>query len=277
MLTQTLRSGCAMPALGLGTWPIKGPQCVELVRTGLEHGYRLIDTAQMYTNEVAVGMGIEQSGVHRHEIFLTTKILGCNQGKLTRPSIEMSLERLGTDYLDMILIHWPNPSLGRAHETWEALADAQSEGLTMSIGLSNFSLAQYDELVDATGVEADVDQVQIDPWARQDELVNGLLERGVMPQAWGPLGTRAARHNTELDWSVLEAVATRHGVSPQAIALADQLGRGFATVVRSSNPEHQLGNLKALEIELTDEDKADLAGIAQTSVHVYDSTKEEEF
>ncbi len=277
MLTRTLRSQCAMPALGLGTWPIKGPKCIDLVRTGLESGFRLIDTAQMYTNEVSTGMGIAQSGVNRHDIFLTTKVVGCNQGKLTRESVEMSLERLGTDYLDLILIHWPNPSLGRAEATWETLANVREEGLTMSIGLSNFSLTQYDALVDATGVEADVNQVQIDPWARQSELVDGLLERGVMPQAWGPLGTRAARHNTELDWSVLETVAARHGVSPHAIALADQLGRGFATVVRSSNPEHQLANLKALEIELTDQDKADLAGMAQETVHLYDSTVEEEF
>lgn len=277
MLTRTLRSGCEMPALGLGTWPIKGPKCVDLVRTGLESGFRLIDTAQMYTNEVAVGMGIEQSGVHRHDIFLTTKVLGCNQGKLTRQSVEMSLDRLGTDYLDLILIHWPNPTLGRAEDTWQTLADLQAEGLTMSIGLSNFTLAQYDALVDATGVEADLDQVQIDPWARQDELVDGLLERGVMPQAWGPLGTRAARHDAELDWTVLETVAQRHGVSPQAIALADQLSRGIATVVRSSNPEHQKANLAALDVQLTDEDKADLAAIPQTNIHVYDSTKEEEF
>lgn len=277
MLTRTLRSGCEMPALGLGTWPIKGPKCIDLVRNGLESGFRLIDTAQMYTNEVAVGMGIEQSGVHRHDIFLTTKVLGCNQGKLTRQSVEMSLERLGTDYLDLVLIHWPNPTLGRAEDTWQTLADLQAEGLTMSIGLSNFTLAQYDALVDATGVEADLDQVQIDPWARQDELVSGLLERGVMPQAWGPLGTRATRHDTELDWTVLETVAQRHGMSPQAIALADQLGRGFATVVRSSNPEHQKANLAALDVQLTDEDKADLAAIPQTNIHVYDSTKEEEF
>lgn len=277
MLTRTLRSGCEMPALGLGTWPIKGPKCIDLVRNGLESGFRLIDTAQMYTNEVAVGMGIAQSGIHRHDIFLTTKVLGCNQGKLTRQSVEMSLERLGTDYLDLVLIHWPNPTLGRAEDTWQTLADLQAEGLTMSIGLSNFTLAQYDALVDATGVEADLDQVQIDPWARQDELVSGLLERGVMPQAWGPLGTRATRHDTELDWTVLETVAQRHGMSPQAIALADQLSRGIATVVRSSNPEHQKANLAALDVQLTDEDKADLAAIPQTNIHVYDSTKEEEF
>lgn len=277
MLTRTLRSGCEMPALGLGTWPIKGPQCVDLVRNGLESGFRLIDTAQMYTNEVAVGMGIEQSEVHRHDIFLTTKVLGCNQGKLTRQSVEMSLERLGTDYLDLVLIHWPNPTLGRAEDTWQTLADLQAEGLTMSIGLSNFTLEQYDALVDATGVEADLDQVQIDPWARQDDLVSGLLERGVMPQAWGPLGTRATRHNAELDWTVLETVAERHGVSPQAIALADQLSRGFATVVRSSNPAHQKANLAALDVVLTEEDKTDLANIPQTDVHIYDSAMEEEF
>lgn len=276
-MTRTLRSGCEMPALGLGTWPIKGPRCIDLVRTGLQSGFRLIDTAQMYTNEVAVSMGIEQSGIHRHDIFLTTKVLGCNQGKLTRQSVEMSLERLGTDYLDLVLIHWPNPTLGRAEDTWQTLADLQAEGLTMSIGLSNFTLEQYDALVDATGVEADLDQVQIDPWARQDKLVSGLLERGVMPQAWGPLGTRAARYDTELDWSVLEVVAERHGVSPQSVALADQISRGFASVVRSSNPDHQMANLAALDIVLTDEDKADLAGIPQTNIHVYDSSTEEEF
>ena len=279
MLTRTLRSGCEMPALGLGTWPIKGPEAVDLVRSGLESGFRLVDTAQMYTNEVAVGMGIAQSGVHRHDIFLTTKVLGCNQGKLTRPSVEMSLERLGTDYLDLVLIHWPNPSLGRAEDTWQTLADLQAEGLTMSIGLSNFTLDQYDALVAATGVEADLDQVQIDPWARRDELVDGLLARGVMPQAWGPLGTRADRSSTELDWSALEAVAERHGVSPQAVALAEQLERGIATVVRSSNPAHQRANLEAdaLSQQLTDEDLTQLRSIPGETEHLYDSTEKEEF
>lgn len=277
MLTRTLRSGCTMPALGLGTWPIKGPDCVDLVRNGLTSGFRLIDTAQMYTNEVAVGMGLAQSGVHRHDVFITTKVLGCNQGKLTRQSVEMSLARLETDYLDLVLIHWPNPSLGRAEETWQTLADLQAEGLTMSIGVSNFDLAQYDALVAATGVHADVNQIQIDPWARRDALVNGLVDRGVVPQAWGPLGTRAARTNTELNWDVIEEVAQTHQVSAQTVVLAEQLQRGLATVVRSSNPEHQKANLAALDLVLTDDELAKLRAIDPVDIHVYTSTDFEEY
>lgn len=277
MLTRTLRSGCTMPALGLGTWPIKGPDCVDLVRNGLTSGFRLIDTAQMYTNEVAVGMGLAQSGVHRHDVFITTKVLGCNQGKLTRQSVEMSLARLETDYLDLVLIHWPNPSLGRAEETWQTLADLQAEGLTMSIGVSNFDLDQYDALVAATGVHADVNQIQIDPWARRDALVNGLVDRGVVPQAWGPLGTRAARTNTELNWDVIEGVAQAHQVSAQTVVLAEQLQRGLATVVRSSNPEHQKANLAALDLVLTDDELAKLRAIDPVDIHVYTSTDFEEY
>lgn len=277
MLTRTLRSGCTMPALGLGTWPIKGPDCVDLVRNGLTSGFRLIDTAQMYTNEVAVGMGLAQSGVHRHDVFITTKVLGCNQGKLTRQSVEMSLARLETDYLDLVLIHWPNPSLGRAEETWQTLADLQAEGLTMSIGVSNFDLAQYDALVAATGVHADVNQIQIDPWARRDGLVDGLVDRGVVPQAWGPLGTRAARTNTELNWDVIEGVAQAHQVSAQTVVLAEQLQRGLATVVRSSNPEHQKANLAALDLVLTDDELAKLRAIDPVDIHVYTSTDFEEY
>ena len=179
-----------MPLLGLGTYPMDGAAGAAAMAEAISLGYRLLDTAAKYGNEWAVGEAIRRSGVDRGELFVTSKLRGADHGRAkTRDAVSASLDRLGLDYLDLYLIHWPLPRLGLFTESYQAMLELAAEGLIRSAGVSNFKPAHIAALMDATGVAPAVDQIELSPALPRRDTVGYLAAAGVVPQAWSPLGS----------------------------------------------------------------------------------------
>lgn len=186
--TLDLNDGRAIPEIGLGTYAMTGDDGVEAIGAGIESGYRLLDTAVNYENEREVGRAIAESPIDRGDLFITSKIPGRHHGfDEAIASTEESLARLGLDYLDLHLIHWPNPSVGKYVETWEGLIELRRRGLVKSIGVSNFTAEMLTELVEKTGVTPAVNQVELHPYFPQTELVAFHRSIGVQTESWSPL------------------------------------------------------------------------------------------
>jgi 2,5-diketo-D-gluconate reductase A len=191
--TYTLNDGTILPVLGFGTYPLSGEEGVEAMVSALRVGYRLLDTAVNYENEEEVGEALRRSGLPRDEVALTSKIPGRHHGYDDAiASTKESLQRLGVDHLDLHLIHWPNPSVGRYPEAWRALVDLREQGLVRSIGVSNFTEAHLTRIISETGVTPAVNQVELHPYFAQREM-RAVHERlGVRTEAWSPMGKRQA-------------------------------------------------------------------------------------
>ena len=211
--THTLNDGTVLPQIGFGTYPLRGVEGVEAITSALQTGYRLIDSAVSYENEHEVGEALVRSEIPRSEVLLTTKIPGrFHEHQLAVQSVEDSLRRLGTDYLDLVLIHWPNPSVDRYVEAWQALVDVQERGLVRSIGVSNFTEAHLERVIERTGITPAVNQIELHPAFPQVEMraVNERL--GIRTESWSPLG-RAKQDGPVGSEAVLSA-AEAHGVEP---------------------------------------------------------------
>jgi len=203
--TVSVGDGRAMPLLGFGTWQLPGEQAYEPVRVALETGYRHLDTATMYRNESEVGRALQDSGVPRGEVFITTKLPAERAGR-ERETIEASLKSLGIDQLDLWLVHWP--PRGRAHPaTWREFVAARDAGLTRAIGVSNYSVAQIDDLVRATGVTPAVNQIPYSPALHDPRLLAEHQERGVVVEGYSPF------RRSDLDDPVFAEVAATPGSS----------------------------------------------------------------
>lgn len=249
--TVLLNSGYAMPRIGLGTWPLQGTACMRAVGSAFGVGYRLIDTAAHYGNEEAVGKAIHASGLPRAEVFVTSKLQGRNQGReFTRPGVEQSLERLGLDYLDLFLIHWPMPHLGRYVDTYTELVSLAAEGLIRSVGVSNFESAQLDAIVKATSLVPAVNQLQVSPSHPRHDLVRATQQAGSVVQAWSPL----ERNSGILENAVVTETAALHHVTPAQVVLRWLIQRGVAPVPQSSNPDRQRLNADVFGFVLTSEE-----------------------
>lgn len=205
-----------LPAIGFGTYPMRGQQAVQSVASALRAGYRLIDTAVNYQNEDAVGRGVDESGVDRSNVIVTTKLPGRDHGfDATLRSFEASCQRLGSEVIDLYLIHWPNPSVGRFVDSWRAMVRLQRDGRARSIGTSNFTEEHIERVADATGVLPVANQVEMHPYFPQVGLRAFHREHGIMTEAWSPLGKGSAL----FDEPVVRSAATRLNVTPaQAVA-----------------------------------------------------------
>lgn len=252
----TLNDGNRMPQLGFGTWTLKGDIAANSVREALRLGYRLVDTAHDYGNEADVGRGIRESGVPREEIFVTTKVgpQTLREGR-TRESVEESLEKLGLDYLDLVLIHWPVH--GRYVESWKALEALVREGKVKSIGLSNFNPHHVDDILDACEIRPVLDQIELHPFLTQPGVVGAIFDRGLAVEAWAPLGSGGG----DLDEPALARIAGAHGRTPAQVVLRWHLQRGVVAIPRSSNPAHIAENLAVLDFELTPAEMAIVSGL----------------
>jgi 2,5-diketo-D-gluconate reductase A len=246
--THELNDGATLPAIGFGTYPMKGDQCVAAVTSALDAGYRLIDTAVNYGNEREVGEAIRGSAVPRDEIVLTSKLPGRHHAyDDARRSVETSLETLGLDYLDLHLIHWPNPSVDRYAEAWRALVDLREEGLIRSVGVSNFTEAHLKRIIDESGVTPVVNQIELHPYFPQPEMREVNHRLGIRTESWSPLGKRQAPFTEPPVADAAEA----HGVTPGQVILRWQVQLGTVPIPKSADPERQRHNIDVFGFELS--------------------------
>lgn len=244
----TLNDGTTTPSVGFGTYPLKGDEGAGAVASAIRTGYRLIDTAVNYENEDAVGRGIRDSGIDRAELRVQSKLPGRHHAyDLALTSVKDSLSRLGLDYLDSYIIHWPNPITGRYVEAWGALVEAQKQGLVRSIGVSNFTPEHLRDIIEATGVTPAVNQVELHPGFSQATLRPVLAELGIQAQSWSPLGSDKKPAYEEP--AVVEAAET-HGVSAAQVILRWHVQLGSTPLPKSADPQRQRDNL-ALDFDLS--------------------------
>ncbi|WP_437023386.1 aldo/keto reductase [Streptomyces sp. enrichment culture] len=245
--THTLNDGTTLPALGLGTWPMDDAEAERAVLSALELGYRLVDTAANYRNETGVGRAVARSGVPREDIVVTTKLPGRHHGyEETLASFEESRARLGLDYVDLYLIHWPLPRVGRYVDSWRAMIKLREEGLVRSIGVSNFTPGHIERLEEETGVLPCVNQIELHPLLPQEELRAFHAAKGVATESWSPLG----RGSDLLADPALARIAEAHGVTPGQVVLRWHTQLGAVPVPKSASPERQRENLDVFGFEL---------------------------
>ncbi|MDN4161976.1 aldo/keto reductase [Nocardioides abyssi] len=263
---HTLNDGTTLPAIGFGTYPLKDEECVAAVVSAVDAGYRLIDTAVNYGNERAVGEAIRRSGVPRGELVVTSKLPGrAHAYDDAVASVRGSLEALGLDRIDLHLIHWPNPSVGKYAEAYRALVDLQAEGLVRTVGVSNFTEAHLERVLDDTGVTPAVNQVELHPYFPQVEM-RAVHERlGIRTESWSPLGKRQAPFAEP----VVAEAAARHGVTPGQVVLRWQLQLGNVPIPKSATPERQRQNLDVLGFELSAEEVAAITGLGRADGRLF--------
>lgn len=256
----TLNDGHQIPAIGFGTYPLTGAEGVEALVSAIDVGYRLLDTAVNYENETEVGEAIRQSGVAREDLFVTSKLPGRHHGYDDAvASVQASLERLGLDQLDLHLIHWPNPSVGKYVQAWQALVDCRERGWVRSIGVSNFTVAHLSEIVEATGVAPAVNQLELHPRFPQAEMREAHERLGILTEAWSPMGKSRA----PLEEPVVTTAADRLGVTPGQVILRWHVQIGSLPIPKSANPERQAANLDVFSLELTDDEVAGISALAE--------------
>ncbi|MGV0715253.1 aldo/keto reductase [Mycolicibacterium sp. XJ662] len=265
--TVTLLNGVEMPTLGLGTWPMDDAESVDAVAGALRLGYRLLDTAENYENERGVGEGIRKSGIDRAEVFVTTKFnRRWHSVEGARQACEASLKRLGLDYLDLLLVHWPNPDQDTYVEAVEGLVQLLDAGLVRAIGTSNFKPAHLQRLFD-NGMTPHVNQVQLDPYHLRPDLVALHRDRGIITQTWSPLG----RGNEMLSDPAITAAADRHGRSPAQVVLRWHVQQGFVPTPKSADPDRQRENLDVFDFTLSDDDMAALGSLDRPDPEMLDA------
>ena len=246
-----------IPQLGFGVWQIENGKVVDAVSHALSVGYRLIDTAQGYDNEPGVGEAIRDSAVPRSDIFLTSKLRTKAQGRDgALRGVQESLDALGVDYLDLMLIHWPTPAHNKYVETWQGLIQAREDGLVRSIGVSNFTQAQLERIIDETGIVPAVDQIETHPYFQQKEMLPYLAGRGIHHESYSPLGSGEV-----LDDPIIGAIAAAYGKSPAQIILRWHLQRGSIVIPKSEHAERIEENFDVFGFTLDDADMGRIAGL----------------
>ncbi|MBW9215337.1 aldo/keto reductase [Mumia sp. zg.B53] len=259
--TTTMADGLELPTIGLGTYPMDDAEAADAVRSALDIGYRLVDTAASYGNEAGVGQGVVMSEVPRDEVVVTTKLRGEDQGyEPTLRAFGESRERLGLDYVDLYLIHWPLPRLDRYVDSWRAMIRLRDDGLVNSLGVSNFTPDQIDRLVAETGVAPVVNQIELHPYFVQDELRAYDADHGIVTEAWQPL----ARKTDLLTEATIVEIAERHGVTPAQVTLRWHVQRGVVPIPKSSDPRRQRDNLDVFGFSLSEEEMVAIGDRPQT-------------
>jgi 2,5-diketo-D-gluconate reductase A len=254
--TVRLNDGNAIPQIGLGTWPLDDAQVATAVVSAVELGYRHVDTAYRYGNEAGVGQGVRDCGLPREELFITTKLDGTHQGRdRAVEGLEGSLKRLGLDYVDLLLIHWPLPQRNEFVSTWETFERLQAEGKVRSIGVSNFKPSHLERLLEETSVVPAVNQIQISPSITRinERAFNG--SHGIATESYSPLGAGRDLLNAP----VLSAIGKKHGKTPGQVVLRWHVQEGLVAIPKSANPLRMKENLDVFDFAL---DHDDLSAIA---------------
>lgn len=249
----TLHNGVTIPKIGFGTWQIPdGEEAYNSVAHALKVGYTHVDTAQIYRNEVSVGKAIADSDLAREDIFLTTKVWNDKHDyELAKASIDESLQKLGVDYVDLLLIHWPNPKALRENDAWKAMEEAYKEGKVRAIGVSNFMIHHLEALFETAEMKPHVNQILLAPGCPQEEVVTFCREHDILLEAYSPLGTGSIFGNP-----VAQELATKYGKSVAQVALRWSLQKGFLPLPKSVTPKNIESNLDIFDFELSAEDVA---------------------
>ena len=251
--TVDLGPGMSMPLLGLGTWQMRGAQCRRAVRHALDVGYRHLDTATMYRNEADLGTAIRESGIPRQDLFITTKLPPDDAGR-ERRTLEGSLRALGTDYVDLWLIHWP--PRGRAgRQVWKEFVALRDEGKTRAVGVSNYSVAVIDELARASGVQPAVNQIRWGPSLYDASQLAQHRDRGVVLEGYSPFKT------TDLSHPVLADIAAHHGVTPAQVVIRWHIDHDIVVIPKSADPERLATNFDVFGFSLTDDELRRIDGL----------------
>jgi 2,5-diketo-D-gluconate reductase A len=252
MKTLRLIDGNEIPQLGIGTWQVEDNAAEQQIRTAIDVGYRLIDTAKLYGNEAGVGRAIRDSNVDRDELFVTTKMWSDDAGyDSALKAFDRSMDLLGLDYLDLYLVHWPGGEIDV--DSWRALIRLQEEGRVRSIGVSNFSGVEIDRVSDATGAIPAVNQIELHPEKPAPELRAANAKRGVVTQSWGPLG-RGAHRGGSLTSPVIADVAKKHERTPAQVILRWHVQLGLVAIPKSVHPERMKENFEIFDFELDEDD-----------------------
>jgi 2,5-diketo-D-gluconate reductase A len=256
--TVALSNGNEIPQVGFGVFLVPPEETRAAVATALDVGYRHIDTAALYGNETEVGHAVAESGLPREEVFLTSKCWNSGQGyDKALAAFDGSLERLGTDYLDLYLIHWPTPKRDLYVDTWRAFEKILADGRVRSIGVSNFQVTHLQRLIDETGTTPVVNQVELHPWLQQRELRAFHADHGIVTEAWSPI----ARGGDLLEDRTIGMIAERHNVTPAQVILRWHLDIGNVIIPKSVNRDRMAKNLDLFGIRLDEADHAAIAAL----------------
>jgi 2,5-diketo-D-gluconate reductase A len=247
-----------MPTIGFGTWPIPDRKAADMVTAAIEAGYRLIDTAEMYRNEAGVGEGVRASGVDRSEIFITTKLTERWHGfDEAQQAFENSARRLEMDYIDLFLIHWPNPAMDRYVDAWRGMIELLDKGKARSIGVSNFKPAHLQRLIDETGVAPHVNQIELNPWVPRTEEREYHAAHGIVTESWAPIGKGGGLLR---DPSITE-IATERDRTPAQIVIRWHLQLGLIPIPKTSQRRRLTENLDVFDFTLTEDEMSRLSSI----------------
>ena len=253
-----LNDGNSIPQIGFGTSPLNDRDVVPAILAALEAGYRHIDAAYRYNNEKGVGQGVRESGIPRGDLFVTTKLDGPFQGDdRAIGGLEESLRRLGMEYVDLLLIHWPLPQREQYVSTWQTFETLLAAGKTRSIGLSNFKPAHIDRLLAETSVRPAVNQIQLNPRITRPDQRAYDSEQGIVTEAWSPLGAG----NDLLREPTLVSIAEKYGKTPAQIVLRWHIELGNVAIPRSANPRRITENINIFDFSLTDDEVAVISAL----------------
>lgn len=244
-----------MPVVGFGTWRMRHDNAYQAVLEALSAGYRHIDTATMYANEGDVGRAVRDSGLDRSEVFITTKIRPSDAGK-ARSVLRLSLDALGTDYLDLWLVHWPPSQRGASRQLWNELVEVQADGQITDIGVSNYNLSELDELTRSSGKAPAVNQIDWSPGRYDPAVLAGHAERGIVVEGYSGL------KNTDLDDPVLAKIAAAHGVTTAQVVLRWHLQHDIIVIPKSARPDRIASNFDLFGFRLSAEEMANVDSMA---------------
>jgi diketogulonate reductase-like aldo/keto reductase len=253
----TLNDENTIPVLGLGVAELSEDETERAVSAALEIGYRLIDTASVYGNEAAVGRAIAASGIPRAELFVTTKVANADQGfQTTQDAVKVSLDKLGLDYVDLFLVHWPMPQRGKYVDSFGGLIQARGNGLTRSIGVCNFTEEHLETVIDLTYVTPAINQIELHPLLNQAELRAVNAQHHIVTEAYSPLAVGRV-----LDNPTVTSIAGEYGRTPAQVLIRWSIQLGNVVIPRSGNPERIAGNFDVFDFELAAEHMEALNGL----------------
>jgi 2,5-diketo-D-gluconate reductase A len=252
-----LNDGIDIPQIGLGVWQVEDRDAPKLVKAAIDAGYRSIDTAAIYGNEEGVGAGIRAAGVPREQLFVTTKLWNDRHGaKSTFKAFDESLKKLRLDYVDLYLIHWPNPRANLYVETWRALQEIRQSGRARSVGVSNFKVPHLERLIGETGIVPAINQIELHPRFQQRAQREFHAGHNIVTESWSPLGQGRVMKDP-----LIAGIAQKHGRTPAQVALRWHIQNGFVAIPKSATPARVVENLQLFDFALTDDEMAKIAAL----------------